>query len=60
MSGLAPSERAEYVDEFKPRRGPFDHRDDPWFAYVDEADVQSWMEFLATVMSTAIDRFLVA
>jgi hypothetical protein len=58
MSFMNPREQAGHLDELRQLSELPDRWDDPWFVYVDEDDVQAWMEFLATALPTVIDRFL--
>ena len=58
MSFLTPGDQARHLAELQPRRALPDRWDDPWFVYVDEGDIQTWMEFLAAVLPTLLERFL--
>jgi hypothetical protein len=58
MSMLSPSEQVRHLDELQPRRELPERWDDPWFVYIDQGDIQAWMEFLAAVMPSLLDRFL--
>jgi hypothetical protein len=58
MSLLNERDQARHVDELRPRDHVPDRWDDPWLPYLDEADVEAWMGFLAEVLPAVLDRFL--